>query len=253
MRSNPIAKLTRPAARNSIMRDRLFSLLDEGSDKRVIWITSLPGSGKTTLVSSWIDSRKLPHIWYQVDEGDSDISTFFYYMGLAARKAAPRHKKNLPLLTQEYLQGVPTFTKRYFEKLCGRLIPRCSPSMLKKGKAGFVIVLDNFHDAPGPAFHEMISCGMDAVPAGVCVVIISRNEHPPQLSRLHANSGMAFIGWDQIKFTLDESSELLRAKEREKMPSGMAETLHDKTGGWAAGLVLMMESLSGNVFLADAA
>jgi LuxR family maltose regulon positive regulatory protein len=42
-------------------------------------------------------------------------------MGLAAKKAAPHQRKSLPLLTPEYLLGIPTFTHRYFEELYSRL------------------------------------------------------------------------------------------------------------------------------------
>ena len=91
---------------------------------------------KTTLVASYLEAYKVPCIWYQVDEGDSDISTFFSYMGLAVNKAAPRERKSLPLLTAEYLSGISTFTLRYFEELFLRLTPP------------FTIVLDNYHRVP---------------------------------------------------------------------------------------------------------
>ena len=115
------AKITQPKAQNTIQRQRLFILLDKAAQKPITWVYSPAGSGKTTLISSYLDSRKLPCLWYQCDEGDSDLATFFYYMGLAAKKAAPRYKKPLPLLTPEYLTGIPAFTKRYFEKLYSRL------------------------------------------------------------------------------------------------------------------------------------
>jgi len=47
---------------------------------------------QTTLVASWLESRKLPSLWYRLDEGDADLATFFYYLGLAAKKAAPGTK-----------------------------------------------------------------------------------------------------------------------------------------------------------------
>ena len=110
-----IAKISRPKLARVYPRRRLFRLLDQCRERPVIWLSSPPGSGKTTLVNSYLDARKLPCLWYEVDEGDSDIASFFYYLGLAAKKASPRIRRPLPPLTPEYGLGIPTFTRRYFE------------------------------------------------------------------------------------------------------------------------------------------
>ncbi|MBW7957582.1 MAG: AAA family ATPase [Deltaproteobacteria bacterium] len=185
-----------------------------------------------------MDSRKLPCLWYQVDEGDGDLATFFYYMGLAGKKSAPKNKKPLPLLTPEYLLGIQTFTRRYFENLYGRLLPR-SPSPSKKGTGG-VIVFDNYQDAPGQAFHEMMSQALEVIPEGISVVIISRAEPPPQLSRIRAGRKMRIVGWDDIRFTVEETKEMI-AGESCGMSDEALSSLQTKTDGWAAGLVLMIE------------
>jgi len=120
-----IAKITRPVITEVFPRVRLFKLLDTGRKRPVIWIAGPPGCGKTTLVSSYLDARKLPCLWYQIDEGDADPATFFYYLGLAAKIASPYKRKPLPFLTPEYLQGISTFTLRYFENLYDRLNIPC--------------------------------------------------------------------------------------------------------------------------------
>ena len=117
----PIAKITRPIITGVLPRERPFHLLDSGLNRPVTWIAGPAGSGKTTLIASYLDARKLPCIWYQIDEGDADIATLFYYMGLAAEKTCPGEKP-LPLLTPEYLAGIPVFARRYFEELYGRLL-----------------------------------------------------------------------------------------------------------------------------------
>jgi LuxR family maltose regulon positive regulatory protein len=55
-----IAKITRPRLTGTVARERLFRLLDLSRERPVIWIAAPGGSGKTTLVASWLDSRKLP-------------------------------------------------------------------------------------------------------------------------------------------------------------------------------------------------
>jgi LuxR family maltose regulon positive regulatory protein len=112
-----LAKITRPTLSGVVQRNRLFALLDSGMGRTVNWLAAPAGSGKSTLVADYLDARALPCIWYQCDEGDTDLATFYYYMGLAAKKASPRHRKPLPLMTPEYLTGIPTFTRRFFEQL----------------------------------------------------------------------------------------------------------------------------------------
>ena len=83
----------------TVHRERLFRLLDTSCAKPVVWISGPGGSGKTTLVSSSLDARKSPFIWYQMDERDADPATFFYFMGLAFKEDAPPGHSALPLLT----------------------------------------------------------------------------------------------------------------------------------------------------------
>jgi len=77
------AKITRPALANVYFRKRLFQKLDAERQCKAVWICGPSGAGKTTLINSYIESHKLPCLWYRVDEGDNDISTFFHYLNLA--------------------------------------------------------------------------------------------------------------------------------------------------------------------------
>ena len=235
-----LAKITRPMTRGIIQRKRLFRLLDKAAEKSVTWIFSPAGSGKSTLISSYLDSRKLHSIWYRCDEGDSDLATFFYYIGLAIKKAAPRYKRSLPLLTPEYLAGIPTFTRKYFEELYNRLLSHRSPSLVKK-RIGGVIVLDNYQNVPVNApFHDMIAKGFDSIPEGVHIVVISRSEPPSALVSLYANDKISILDYSAICFTFEEAKELVRGSIP-KMGNRYIRVMHEKTEGWAAGMTLILE------------
>jgi LuxR family maltose regulon positive regulatory protein len=227
-----IAKITRPGAAGIFPRKRLFALLDAGKDSSVISIVSPPGSGKTSLITSYLGERKIPCLWYSLDEGDADIGTFFYYTGLAARKAAPGKRKPLPLFTPEYAQGIRVFSKRYFENL------------FSKVPTPFVFVFDNYQEVPlNSRFHEIMSNGLSDIPSGISVVISSRKELPLSFSRMRANGRVYSIGRDEMRFTIDELAELVQLKMPERLKDRLLHYLHDKADGWAAGLVLMLESL----------
>ena len=220
------AKISRPSAVEVVLRERLFALLDKCAEKPVTWLSAPGGSGKSTLVASYLDSRKLSCIWYQCDEGDSDLATFFYYMGLAAKQSAPRYKKPLPLLTPEYLAGIPTFTRRYFEQL----FSRCK-----------TIVLDNYQEVPADApFHDTLATALDGIPAGVRVIVLSRGEPPAPLARLQANDKIDQLQYGDIRFTLEESRELVNGR-LPTLDNQSIKAMHEITEGWATGIILMLE------------
>ena len=60
-----------------------------------------------------IPARKLPALWYQVDLGDADIATFFYYLGLAS----PRQRHPLPSHGPGDHTGLTLFARRFFREL----------------------------------------------------------------------------------------------------------------------------------------
>lgn len=224
------AKITKPRIAGIVQRERLFILLDAGRAKQMVWISGPAGAGKTTLAASYIDSRKLSCLWFQMDEGDNDVASFFYHLGLAVRTAAPRHKKNLPLLTPEYLAGVATFAKRYFETVYARM------------KTPFLLVFDNYQEvAPVSLVHEAILQGAALAPEGVTVVIISRTEPLPAFSRLIANAMLSTLTAGDLRFTEQESREFFALRARRNMLPDSAAELHERTRGWAAGLVLFTE------------
>ena len=45
------------------------------------------GAGKTTLAASYLEEAGVPAIWHQIDPGDSDPATFFYYLKQAIEAA----------------------------------------------------------------------------------------------------------------------------------------------------------------------
>jgi LuxR family maltose regulon positive regulatory protein len=230
-KGSPPAKIARPVLKGVAPRKRLFRLLNREMEKPLIWISGPAGSGKTTLVGSYLDDQKLPCLWYRLDEGDGDLATFFYYMGLAAQKIAPR-KKPLQLLTPEYLLGIPTFTKRFFEGLCGRLRPP------------YGIVFDNYQDVPVASFHEMIVNAVNTVAKGITVFVISRTEPPQQFARHRANNKMHCFGWDQIRLNLPEAQDVARKIiGNKRLPVEDLTEIYARTSGWVAGLVLLIESL----------
>lgn len=226
----PVAKITRPVLSGYFPRKRLFLLLDDARKRPIIWVSGPPGSGKTTLVSSYLEWKRRPCLWYQVSEGDADIATFFYYMGLAAQRASPRKRKLLPLLTSEYLPGHAVFAQRYFENLYGRL------------PTPFFIVFDDCQKIPpDSSFHEVIRDGLSQLPEGMNAILISRSDPPPAFARLRAHHRMEVMGGKDLRLTPEETEGIARLRRKGKRNAETIRYLQNRTDGWAAGLVLLLE------------
>jgi len=59
-----LAKLTRPRLHGTVARERLFAVLDEARNRTLVCVVGPPGAGKTTLVATWLEARRIPGIWY---------------------------------------------------------------------------------------------------------------------------------------------------------------------------------------------
>ena len=223
-----LAKTTRPRLSGVFQRKRLFRELDRGRNRPITWVQGPPGAGKTTLLASYIQSRKLPCLWYQVDEGDADLATFFYHL----RESAPRRRRPLPLLTPEHLPGLAIFTQRFFRELFDRL------------KTPFALVFDNYQDAPADSkFYDVMREAFGQIPDKGRVVVISRAAPAKEMARLRASRAFYQIGGAELRLTLQEARGLASSISSERVSPAMLRSLHSTVDGWAAGLILMLERM----------
>lgn len=232
-----LAKLTPPTLSAVYPRTRVFRTLDRAFKRPIVWISAPGGTGKTTLLASYARARKLPTLWYQLDEGDRDIASFFYYMGLAAKVAAPRYQKPLPLLTPAYQAGMFTFTANYFRDLFARI------------KRPSLVVFDNYQEAAGYGMlHEILRKGFDQIPTDVSVAVLSREPPPDVYTPLRVNGRMTIIGWEELKLTEQESAGIAKLRrKRAPLSRALLKTLHQETEGWVAGVVLLTEQVAEGV------
>ncbi len=232
LKTTSFAKICRPVCKDALPRERLFKRLDDLRRAPVIWISGPPGSGKTTLVSSYIEALELDALWYQVDIGDAEAAGFFHYFSLAGKKAAPRRRKALPVFSVEHSRNLPFFCKHFFRDLFSRL------------KQKTVVVFDNYQEAlDSKELNEVISKGIEEVPDGINVIVISHNDPPDNCSRLIANGHLKRIEWNDLRLTGPEARAIALGKSITGLSEEILDSINQKTDGWAAGLVLMIERI----------
>ena len=179
-------------------------------------------------MASYLRARGIDSRWYHLDVRDSDSATFFYYM---SRGAGEAQSPALPLFTPEYHDELPSFARRFFRTLFESLSP------------WFVLVLDDYHEVtPQSALHGVIESAISETPPDGCVIVISRSEPPPSMARLRANRKLEVVGWDELRLTRQESDAIVEQWD-DTCGELAREQIYEKTQGWAAGLVLMLDQI----------
>jgi LuxR family maltose regulon positive regulatory protein len=224
-----LGKTTRPSLSGIQPRERLFALLDQARERSIGWLSGPPGCGKTTAVASYLDHAGIRCLWYQMDERDAEVATFFYYLGQAAAELSGARAPRLPLLAPEYQAGLAAFSRRYFELLYARLKPP------------FAVVFDGYHEvAQFSPLHGLMRDALAALPRGGCAFVLSRGDPPAELARLRASSAVALLGWEELRLTRAET-DAIALRRRPDLARAALDQLYARTQGWAAGLVLMLE------------
>src|SRR3954469_6732309 len=166
-----------------------------------------------------------------MDAGDSDLATFFFYLGEAAIAFTRRPQRALPRLTPEYLSDTEGFTRRFFRELFSRL------------PDGSVLILDNYQDVPQEAkIHDIFSAACVELPAGMRLMVLSREDPPPSYARLVAHQQLSFLRWEQLKMNEEEAQTIVAKKK--KVDAHTLQVLYSSTDGWMAGFLLGLENFT---------
>lgn len=222
------AKTTPPSCAGLYPRASLFERLDACAPGSAVWICGPAGSGKSSLLASYLTARHQRTLWYRVDEGDADLGSFFHYLGAAACNAFGIAAGDLPRFGERHRADAERFGRDFFRALHAA------------AGGGIALVFDGLHKASGDALQAVVRQAIDETPAGNRIFVSSRAAPGDGYARLLMNRGVTVLGWDELRLA---ASEIAAMAELAACGLDAAEVheLHERSGGWAAGVTLMLQ------------
>ena len=224
MRAPRLAKLSIPRAVAASVRQRLHRQLDDAVVRGAAFIAAGPGTGKTTLAVTWAAARTGRLLWFRADSGDADpAEAFAYFRELAG---ASKGARALPAYRPRDVDRLDVFARSFFRAFF-RVVPAAS-----------TLVIDDAHAAEGDGFATLLAAAIREAPHDIGVVMLSRREPAGPLlddvasARLHVLDGTA------LAFDAAEAVTLLGSR----VDDATARALQARTGGWAAGMLLLAQS-----------
>jgi LuxR family maltose regulon positive regulatory protein len=109
---------------------------------------------------------------------------------------------------------------------------------LHEAASPIVVVLDDYQFISSPVMHDGLAFFLDRLPPNVHVVIATRADPPLPLARLRTRGELTEVRADDLRFSLDEATQLLNRIIGLELGAPQLAQLEQRTEGWVAALQL---------------
>lgn len=226
-----------PALRSKfIRRAELFKKLDTILDYRMAVITAPAGFGKTTLITSWLNSdgkKLLATAWMSLDEEDNNPKSFWTYFFRAFCKTVPEVKEILKMI------GAANESSESLYRAC---ISMLINEVLKLHR-DIIVVLDDFHLIDDAVILKGMKYFVKNMPSNIHVLVASRSIPDFGLTRLRAVDALLEIDQKELAFNLEECKIFFNEVMEIKLSGEEVKHYKTETEGWAVGLQLAALSI----------
>ncbi len=229
------ANLAPPRPRAGLIaRPRLFAVLDRLDGAELTLVSAPAGSGKTVVVSSWLQQRPdLSTAWVTVERRDDDSIRLWTAVSMAVDRLRPGIARPALAVLRTPRSEIDTAIDELLNGLAGYA-----------GRV--VIVLDDLHHVTDDEFLRSLGYAVERLPQTTRLVATTRSDPRIQLGRFRARGALGEVRAADLALTADEARELMAAHGVGQLAPVDVELLVERTEGWTAGVVLAGMWLSGN-------
>ncbi len=226
-------KLNRPQVPGDLVpRPRLIERLDQGRLRPLIVVTAPAGYGKSTLLSSWLET--LPDeltAWLSLEAYDDDPATFWIYFLSAIQTRFPMVGQN----TLAMLNQIETPPPRV---LLATLI-----NELNVIREDFILVLDDYHVIQHPGIQQLMAEFLSHIPATCHIVLASRRDPRLPLPKFRARNQVTEIRAGDLRFSEAEANSFFRKSLNRSVHDNTLASIYKISEGWVTGLHLAALSM----------
>lgn len=229
------AKLRVPLPpRHLVARTHLLADLRGALERPVTLLSASAGSGKSTLVSSWLRQDSSPSAWLSLNQADSDAARFWPYLFTALDTLYPG-------VGQHALQVLRSLRTPSIERVLTLLI-----NLLGNGKPTIreaageaLLVLDDYHVISNEAIHQDMAFLLEHLPPHLHLIISTRSDPPLPLARLRVSNRLLELRTADLRFSREEIAVFFAQQTGIALSAEEVALLEERTAGWAAGLQLV--------------
>ncbi|HTT09899.1 MAG TPA: LuxR C-terminal-related transcriptional regulator [Burkholderiaceae bacterium] len=226
-----VLKVTPPRVpRDLLVRPRLRSDAEQFRDAPAIAVQAPAGFGKTSLLAQW-RREFLAHgavvAWLSAQEQD-DVRRFVQSLALAVRMGAGR-----PTFGHTLLEAAPSGLEGITAWL----------AELAQSALDVVLIVDTGERLPAEA-REALAYVLHNAPPNLRIVVAARGDCDLGVDDLVTYGQCVALGTAALRFQLDETIALARARIGVNIDADTCARLHELTEGWPLGLQLALASIS---------
>jgi len=229
-----ILKATAPRASRSLLyRERLGLNRGNQSDRVLIALQAAVGYGKTSLLLQWrreaLESGAIV-AWLTLDEHD-DAASFVRGLEVALSIGSGaghfvRDTGAAPVRREGELEALTA----WLAEVAGMAVE-------------VELILDDAHALPAATASNLLMYLLLNAPANLRVILASRRALPLDFAELIASGRLLHLHADDLRFTLEETAQVLEAGPASGIDKDSCVRLYELTEGWPLGVQLAMSSV----------
>src|SRR4051794_24917985 len=207
-----------------VRRDRLFELLDEVTAAPFTLVVAPAGAGKTSLLAGWTAEGTCEVAWLSLDQTDQDAGQFWSDF-IAVVDTLVRGFGGAASIRLRALGGGVEIVDELLDE---RLLEERPPAF---------VVIDDLHLIDDVTVGAALALLVQHLPSWLHLIALSRREPDMPLDRLRARNQLGEVRFEELRFSPEESIELLSALAP-SLTGESAAAVCDQADGWAASLLL---------------
>jgi len=221
-----------------------MKLLDDLSEKHIIYIHAPAGFGKTASSLLWLEHREeletVKRAWVSLDEYDNKISEFCKRVVAALSHLQPDNATLRRLAAHSNFSITPI------------LFTINALNAFNSQASRSIFVIDDLHVISNEEILKFLPVLLRRLNENCTTLLLSRTTPPDNLSDIVSKGEIAVVDAEHLQFSSEEIKTFFEKNDR-LISAEQAEDILSSTGGWAIGIktLLLSEEELYNINLTD--